>query len=69
MAHKFELGQCVIVSRRPYVSVPFKGHREGRVTAVADNAVRVRWAGFALRRQKWVPTDNQKIRVERTTDV
>jgi hypothetical protein len=71
MNNPFQLGDAVVVAFRKYCSEPFSGHREGRITATAQNSVRVRWAKRRLfgQGQQWVNLRDDKSQVEKTTDL
>jgi hypothetical protein len=71
MNNPFQLGDAVVVATREYCSDPFAGHREGRITATAENSVRVRWAKRRLFKpaQQWVNIQDPYCQVEKTTDL
>ena len=71
MTNPFQLGDAVVVASRPYVQEPFSNHREGRVTATAESAVRVRWCKTRLfgKKFQWVNLHDFLYQVQKTTDL
>lgn len=66
-APRFQLGDSVVVGFKRYLCDPFRRFRRGTITAIAERAVRVRFARFKLFRKRtcWIALDDPKRQVSK----